>query len=465
VRASAERSHASKLSRQSKLLQYAQMLRYEGARSLVRRMQDRVDEARRRRSFVPVKLDRIAEFTSNPPLVLNFLPCPPAARFGGIPLQLIARLAEESRYRTVALMYPFRGRYRLELQDGVRRGSLEFEGEELSPLTMVDERFEAAVAQALKALRTHAIHFEGTARVPLESVAQLQQSRIKVLLSIHDFSLFCARPHLLEYPSMRFCDYSTDLERCRNCLGATWQVRPDTQATYREAGKRALAGAAAVIYPSQFMRRQYGELFRHTRVARECIIEPSVSLNVTDRIAKTGAVKHVAIVGAVTEPKGSRLIEETISLASRRIPGSLRWSAIGGGDVTVLRRLRAMGVAVEGYYRAGMLPGLLRRHEVDIAMMLSIVPESFGLTLSECWAAGVAVIAFDHGAVAERIAARGGGVVVKLAEGAPAIAQILEALVGGRQIPLLDPNQALPTPEAAAAAYGRLYSELGLSSI
>jgi len=451
------------LSRQAKLLQYARMLRNEGMGSVLRRMQDRVDEARRRKSFAPLARDRIADFASNPPPVLNYLPCPPAARFGGVPLQLMARLAEESRRRAIAILYPLGGRYRLELQDRERRGSLEFDGAELSPLTMVDERFEVTVAQVLGDLRINAIHLEGAAGVPLGSVARLQQSGVRVLLSIHDFSLFCARPHLLEHPVMQFCDYSVDLERCRNCLRTSWDVDGDTQSSYREAAARVLAGAAAVIYPSHFMRRKHGELFPGAEITRECVIEPALKLTVAKPAAKAAALKHIAIVGAVTEPKGSRIIEETVARVSQMMPGAFRWSVIGGGDVAVLRRLRAMGVTVEGYYRAGTLPSLLQRRAAGVAVLMSIVPESFGLTLSECWAAGVPVIAFDHGAVAERIGTHGGGVLVKLSEGSLGIAKALEAIASGRRhIAPIDPGLSLPTPQTAAQAYWQFYRQPGL---
>jgi hypothetical protein len=428
-------------------------------------MQDRANEARRRKSFAPMTRDQIARFASKPPPVLNYLPCLPAARLGGIPLQLIARLSEESRDRAIALMYPLGDRYRLELQDGERRGSIEFDGAELplSPFEMIDERFEALVAQVLGELQINTLHLEGAAEVPFESVARLQKSGVRVLLSIHDFSLFCARPHLLEHPAMGFCDYSVDLNRCRNCLSESWKVQGDTQFAYRQAAARMLEGAAAVIYPSQFMRDRFGEIFRAAKFARECVIEPAIKLPPYQTTGRTAPPKHIAIVGAVSEAKGSRIIEKTIAKASQLMPGTLRWSVTGGGDVEVLTRLRANGVALEGYYRAGTLTSLLQRRTVDIALMLSIVPESFGLTLSECWAAGVPVIAFDHGAVAERVRAHGGGRLVQLADGSEGIARAVEAVVSGRErIPSIDPDASLANPRAAAEAYRELYRELGL---
>ena len=98
-----------------------------------------------------------------------------------------------------------------------------------------------------------------------------------------------------------------------------------------------------------------------------------------------------------------------------------------------------------------------------MALLLSLVPESYGLTLDECWQAGVPVVAFDHGAVAERIRRYGGGLLVPLARGASGVAETLRALREGRTpLPATPDPASLPTPQQAAAAHRALYRRLGL---
>jgi len=118
-------------------------------------------------------------------------------------------------------------------------------------------------------------------------------------------------------------------------------------------------------------------------------------------------------------------------------------------------------VDVRGYYRAGTLPRLLRERAVDVALLLSLVPESHGLTLDECWRAGVPVVAFDHGAVAGRVRRHGGGILVPLAEGGTGVAAVLRALVSGaRPLPAVPGEEALATPASAADAHLALYRRL-----
>jgi glycosyltransferase involved in cell wall biosynthesis len=123
--------------------------------------------------------------------------------------------------------------------------------------------------------------------------------------------------------------------------------------------------------------------------------------------------------------KGALVFEEVVRL----LKGSgLRWSAYGGGDPELLARLRRLPrVRVRGYYRSGTLPLLLRRDRVDLALLLSIVPESYSLVLDECRAAGVPVVAFDLGAVGDRLPRLGAGRLVPLEVGAAGIAAVCSA--------------------------------------
>jgi O-antigen biosynthesis protein len=85
------------------------------------------------------------------------------------------------------------------------------------------------------------------------------------------------------------------------------------------------------------------------------------------------------------------------------------------------------------------------------------LPEAHGLTLDECALAGVPVVAFDHGALAERIRAAGGGVLVPLAAGAAGIQQALASRGPGE--PYRSPASGVPP----AVQMCSLYEDLGLS--
>ncbi|HEV2843342.1 MAG TPA: glycosyltransferase [Thermoanaerobaculia bacterium] len=445
------------------LLTAGRVLRAEGFPALRDRLSDRWRERSRRLSFQ----DAGSPLGLSPNPVLNLLSTAPTPWLGGLQVQLLQRIETEAGRRPLALLYPEPGAWRLEAADNGRRLSLRIEGgAPPSPVALTDDAFERAVSRAAEEVGARALHVEGLAAVPLGSLLALARRGLHLILSVHDFSLFCPRPHLLEQPPSRFCGYSRDRERCALCLARDWPVPAGFQETRREIARELLHAAAAVVYPSGFLLRRHLELFPGLPPERQRVIEPSgpadAPLPAADR-----PVRHVAYIGSVQPHKGAQVFEEVVRrLPPETFPG-LRWSAYGGGDPELLLRLRRLPrMKVRGYYRTGSLVERLKRDQVDLALLLSIVPESYSLALSECFAAGVPVVAFDHGAIADRVKKRGGGLLVEPGAGAAGITPVVEALANGLRLPPppapADGNGGPAANGGDASAYGDLYRELGL---
>lgn len=488
----------------------------EGVAAALDRFHDRREEARRRRSFRPA--------VTPPPgfacTVLNLAAAAPAPRLGGVQGQLLWRLAAEAALRPVALLYPEQpgggSGYRLELQAGRGRWALHLPpapraagsgaaagaasrrsvagapppaaGAGLGGLAPADPELERAVAWAAGHCGATLLQVEGLAGMPLGSLLRLSETGLRLVLAIHDFAAFCPRPHLLESLAPpappRFCHYSRDAARCARCLGRDVAgLAPGFQEGRRELARQLLAGAVAIVYPSSFLARAHDELFGGVGSAAARVIAPAgaPALLRAHAARPPRPPRHIAWVGAVQPHKGALVFEAAV----RRLAAGgrrLRLSAYGGGDAEILARWRRLpGLRVRGYYRAGSLPALLRRDGVDLALLLSVVPESYGLALDECAAAAVPVVAFDHGAVAERIAAASSGLLLAAAvaddpeAAGAALASLLADLLDGRlelpPPPIPPPGQLPPAPSpvprpataaATAADWLELYRELGL---
>jgi len=439
------------------------VLRAEGWAALRERISDRLRDSLRRRSFRAA-----ASLSDLPPIpVLNVLSTVPTPRLGGMQLQLLTRMQSEARRRPLALLYPEAESYRLEISAAGRRLALRpGEGPPPSPVALRDAAFERTAARAAAEVGAAALHVEGLSAMPLASLLELHRSGLALILSVHDFSLFCPRPHLLEVPQLRFCHYSRDPERCARCLGQDWPVGLGFQEERREIARELLHAAAAVVYPSDFLRRRHLELFPGLPEERQRVIEPASPAVTPAPDWREGPVRHVAYVGQVQPHKGALVFEEVVRKLPPDAAPALRWSAYGGGDPELLRRLRRLPrVRVHGYYRSGSLVGRLRRDRVDLALLLSVWPESYNLALSECRMAGVPVVAFDHGAIGDRIRRDGGGLLVDPALGAEGVADLLREMIDGRRTAPREPAPgAAPPPSAddAAGAFEDLYRELGL---
>lgn len=437
------------------------VLTSEGPAAVRDRFLDRVQERRRWRTFRPARDDdRIAV------PVVNVLATPPARRLGGIQIQLLRRLEVEAEQRAYALLYPEARGYRLERQQASRRSALGLPGPVVtSPLALEDDAFEAAVLRAAETSSATAVHVEGVAGIPPASLLRIGRNELQVILSLHDFALFCPRSQLLEQPASSFCGYCTDLRRCHACLGHHWNVTAGFQSRYRGVGAELLKAARAVIYPSNYLRSMFLELVPGLDPALHRVIAPASPTPVTSpAAAEPSPVRHVAFVGTVRPQKGALYFEEVVRRLGSPEAHGLRWSVFGGGEADLLRRLRRLpGVSVRGYYRAGTLPSLLRKHRVDLALLLSVTPESYGLTLDECQDAGVPVIAFDHGAVAERVRALGGGILVAPEAGWHGVLTTVREVLNGRRPEPCRPVADIATRvRHAALAHVALYRELGV---
>jgi glycosyltransferase involved in cell wall biosynthesis len=206
--------------------------------------------------------------------------------------------------------------------------------------------------------------------------------------------------------------------------------------------RELLRSAAAVVFASEFLRDQY-------QLTGD-VIEPGLSVAPAILPANPRAI---AFPGAVQRDKGGHLLPD-IARALAKHGETLH--VFGRGDGDLLRVLRAMtNVMVHGYYPGGTLASLLQRHGIGLVLIPSIVPEAFCLTMSEAWAAGAAVAAFDIGAQGERIREYGGGWVAPLDSGAAGMIHLID-----RWAPTSIPSN-IPTAEASARAYLDLYRRLG----
>jgi glycosyltransferase involved in cell wall biosynthesis len=314
--------------------------------------------------------ERVAEaltggVASCPAEILNVSAAPVTARSGGVAIQLRARLRVERTLRNVVL---------------VEGGNLR---------------------ESLASSCATAIHLEGTYGTPLAELLQLSEEGVAIVVSVHDFSLHCVHPHLLDLSC---------LDACSRCL--------DRHAHTRELARLLLQRARGVIFPSQYLLEEHRRLFSLPDLAGE-VVEPS---SASARVR--GGGDAVAFAGSVKPHKGGRLLPEIAAMLAAR---GVDLHVFGGGDEDLLLALRTLpNVIIHGYYRSGTLPSLLARHRVGLVVLPSIWPEAHLLTMSEAWLAGARVAAFDLGAPAERIRRNGGGWLAPIESGAAGLIDIID---------------------------------------
>jgi len=402
------------------------VIRGEGVGSALRRTRERIAEAAQAAAF------RFrGTFAGNAQAsILNVAADGTSLRLGGLQAQLVARLDEERHFRNVAVVSP--GILDLSRPSRHTRG--------------VSTQIETAIRDAIAITGARTIHFEGMHGVPFAEVLRLIEDGFDVIVSVHDFSLFCQRPHLIEEPGDTFCFYSRDFDRCHRCLSQTWPVVQNAQRDHRALAQHILTSAMHVIFPSQFLLDQHRQIFSMPKLAG-VVIEPAVC---SRDLRGAAPGRAIAYAGSAKRHKGAHLLGEL----AQRTGAALH--IFGGGDEDVLRDLRSRpNVTVHGYYRGGELPSLLQKHGIGLVIVPSIWPEAHCLVISEAWLAGAAVAAFDLGAQAERIRAHGGGWLAPLESGADGLAAIVNQWLAG-SITATPPHD-IATPIDAARAHIELY--------
>jgi GT2 family glycosyltransferase/glycosyltransferase involved in cell wall biosynthesis len=280
-------------------------------------------------------------------------------------------------------------------------------------------------------------------------LAALNELALPYGYTVHDLNFACPTITFHD-PQDRYCGAVTDLATCGACLAAQAEVAGVNIASWRERHRALLARAAFVIAPSQWAASTLRRYFSDPAVA--IVPHGSAKGMARDDAVRTrldlpdDGVPTVAVIGAIGPDKGARRLERLVELTRTR-GARLRWVVVGYLDRGREQWQSEDKVfAQHGPFDSREITELLEHYRVRLVAYPSAGPETFSFTLSEAWAAGRPAIVPPIGALAERVAATGGGWVLTETEWQD------EARMLDRIIALLDPAQASAWEAAAARA-------------
>ncbi|HWD58402.1 MAG TPA: glycosyltransferase [Stellaceae bacterium] len=227
-------------------------------------------------------------------------------------------------------------------------------------------------------------------------------------VTVHDYSYFCPRIDLID-ENGRYCG-EPEVAVCERCVGLNLP-HPDLQRAFRARGggmagwlalhRRLLIGARRVFAPSRDVAER---MVRHVpEAAYVPHYHPEPTRRAEIRRPASSALARVAIIGAIGVNKGSELLLACARDALKQgLPIQYRLFGFAADD-EALRRLP--NVHVTGEYKRAELPRLVAENPCDVALFLSLWPETYCYALSDAYEAGLYPIALDFGAVGERVAA------------------------------------------------------------
>lgn len=226
-------------------------------------------------------------------------------------------------------------------------------------------------------------------------------------VTLHDYMPFCPRISLTDGDGV-YCGEPPS-STCHACIEregspfgrvAIWE--------WRARHQRLLRGARRVFVPADDVARRMRRHFPGIRF----VTRPHLGAPVDRRPARAGAAGHeeilqVALLGALGPHKGSGLVLACARRAAERaLP--IHFTIVGYTDRDAAFS-DCSNVSILGRYHEDDLPGLVAGLDAGVAWFPATWPETYSYTLSAAFAAGVPPVAFDFGAIAERIRRSGFG--------------------------------------------------------
>jgi GT2 family glycosyltransferase/glycosyltransferase involved in cell wall biosynthesis len=306
--------------------------------------------------------------------------------------------------------------------------------QDLEPLRQLLDRL------SLERMELH--HFAGLPGTVLELAAELG---VRYEVFVHDYSWVCPRLTLSNGDG-GYCG-EPSLEDCEICIGKYGSFLEEdlTVNALRMRSARILDRADRVTVPSNDVRMRLARYFPTRSAAVQSWEEPLLPVSQARPAAVTGRVK-VAVIGAISIPKGFRVVMEcALDAAERKLDIDFIVIGFTCDDEALLATGRAF---ITGPYSDDEVATLLEREQCQIAFFSSIVPETWCYALTHALTHGLPVLAFDLGSIPERLKGYGAAQLLPLFSSPSAINDALLRLArsapisNNSEVTVMNPNSA-----------------------
>ena len=313
----------------------------------------------------------------------------------------------------------------------------------------------------LEAMRCRLVHLESLAGFDPGIASGLTTQR-SLVVSLHDHSWFCRRPHLFHAADSRFCDFNLDPNVCRRCLRAAGEPEHDLQ-SHRAEARSLLSRADRIIVPSRYLRTaivgHLGDGSPDTEgLADKFEVIPPAGWPATVAIPSHPPKEkpRIAFLGGDRLDKGFGEFQQLVTHDHDSAKASALWFVFGASTGSLNPR-RDGEVRVRGPWKPGRLSARLIADRIDLVIFPGTQRETYSLVLSEVLDARLPVLARAVGAHVERLQDRPGALFPAEADTADVYRRILAQ--EWKQQRGLDSRRSTPASEVVDA-HERIYRRL-----
>ena len=327
-----------------------------------------------------------------------------------------------------------------------------------------DERAETAFRRILVDEAVDIVHFQHLIGFPLSLPLVADWCGVPTVWTLHDHYLACKRFNLIDY-SGRFCDVGgRSGTNCDVCLNATDGLPSGSQGRRRAFLRNVVSRIDAFVASTAFSRDYLRMLYPSIELGRFRIVEmatDSTASRPPDRSGRSPERLSVVIPGNFTEGKGGHQLVRLMNLMRDDHLDFAILGRVHPDFAEILRVLAIPNLRVIGDYDPSNAVSLMSAF--DVSLHLSVWPETYMITLTEAWIAGVVPIVSALGAPGERVSHEIDGFIVAPLD-IGAVADLLRRLMADPSS-LEDMRAAIavrptPTLEAHLAALRSCYESL-----
>jgi len=287
------------------------------------------------------------------------------------------------------------------------------------------DEYNTVVANWLVQYSIELVHIRHIAWHGLGLVDVSKSLGLPVVFSFHDFYTICPTVKLLD-ENYQYCHGECTPSRGQ-CKHELWQ----------DASFPAIKNEAIHVWKrssDEFLRKC--DIFVTTSKSAREILERNFPFlkdrsfhviphgrNFTKFLQITSLIKpnekiRIVVPGNISKAKGAKIVTE---LGSAAIKFNMEIHVLGNVSKDLAG---AKGIIFHGPYRRDEFTELIQKITPHIGCIFSIWPETYCHTLTELWSCGIPVIAFDYGAVGDRVRESGGGWLTS----SPSIEAVLEII-------------------------------------
>ena len=270
-----------------------------------------------------------------------------------------------------------------------------------------NKKYSIMLQEIIDKLNINCVHIHHLKGHYFDAINVSKKNKLKVILTLHDYYFICPTINKL-YLDKQYCNNPSN-DKCSVCLNSRYNTIERGLHfinRWKTICNEELKKCDLLIAPSDAAKNEILKTYNDLKIET---IEHGIDACFTEKSLKNNKKYfNIAFVGAIGNHKGSNIL---VNLSKKLHFTKIILHLIGNLD----RPLKQNRHYVDhGEYKRKELTKLIHKHDIDLACLFSIWPETYSYTLTEIIACGIPVIAFDFGAVAERIKKYNLGYVIPL---------------------------------------------------